>query len=169
MATFDVNGDLDNIQEAVLLPNDDYAVIITQDPVREPNKVMREEGADADKAGYNIILRTRVYDPEVPEAHGRMFTIYLPLPNDTDEGKYTPQGQAAKDSKLDRIKNAAGAFSGDGSGTVVNFEAGMMAVAKVIQKVDRNDSSKKVNEINAFAGLTEYEGPRPESVMDAFS
>lgn len=174
MATFNLGGDVDRIQEPTLLPNDKYAVIISQEPEIQPNKTLRDKGAEADGAGHNIILRTRIYLPDVPEFHGRqMNNIYLPMVKDGDDAKYNMRGMTLKDAKLERIAEVVNGFGGEVNGDTITISKYMMAVGNVIQK--KNETTGKMeNELQVFASRGEapfkpYDGPRPEDYENLFS
>lgn len=173
MTTFELNGNVDEIQEPVLLVNDKYALIISQEPEIQPNKKMRDEGADAEGAGHNIILRTRVYLPENPEFHGRqMNNIYLPVVKDGDDAKYNARGMTLKDAKLERIAEVVEGFGGSVDGDSVTISKYMMAVGTVIQK--KNDTTSKMeNELQVFGqsgkpAFEPYDGPRPDDYENLF-
>lgn len=173
MATFNVGGNIDDVQEPELLPNDQYALIITQEPEMRENKALRENGADDPKAGHNIVLFTRVYDPDNPKYHGRSLNpIYLPLPKDGDDEKYNNRGMTIKDAKLERIAAVVEAFGGSVDGDTVTVTKFMMAIGNVSQVKDAE--GKMVNELQVFGrngkpAFTAYEGPRPEDMETVFS
>jgi len=173
VATFNLGGDVDNIQEPVLLPNDKYALIIYAEPERLPNKTLRDNGEDADGAGYNIVIRTKVYLPDTPEFHGRqMNTIYLPMVKDGDDEKYNNRGMTIKDAKLERCAEVVNGFGGTVMGDTVTISKGMMAVGTIIQK--KNDLTGKMeNELQVFGSqgnppFTPYEGERPRDLENLF-
>jgi len=173
VATFNLGGDVDNIQEPVLLPNDKYAVIIYAEPEIQPNKALREKGADAEGAGHNIILRTKVYLPESPEFNGRqMNNIYLPMVKDGDDEKYNARGMTIKDHKLERIAEVVEGFGGEVMGDSVTVSKGLMAVGMIIQK--KNDTTGKMeNELQVFGSqgnppFVPYEGERSTDLENLF-
>jgi len=149
MATFDLGMDVDDVQEAQLLPEDWYNCEVVTDPEQQPNKAMKGGGPDADKAGFNIVLRLRVVD-SLPEYNGRQFTMWLPLPNDSDDGVFAG-GQPARDSKVARIAGVASALSGESvKGSEATIVEGMRARFLITQKIDNRDGQTLRNELAPF-------------------
>lgn len=173
MATFDLGGNIDEVQEPELLPNDKYALIITQEPERRPNKALNDNGPDDPKAGYNVVLFTRVYDPENPVYHGRsMNPVYLPMPKDGDDEKYNNRGMTVKDAKMERVAEVVTAFGGSVDGDTFTITKYGMAIGNVIQK--KGDDGKMINELLPFGrngnpAFEAYGGPRPEDFESVFS
>jgi len=159
MPTFDLGMEVDDLQEAQLLPVDWYTLKIVADkegnpPYREANKAMKEDPQD-EKAGYNLVINLRVEEPDIPEFDNRPFRIWLPLPSANDEGKYTPMGQLMADSKAERIFDFAKAFSGkEADGSLVSLNVGMKAQLYITQEISAMGSMKGqlINSIDTFAG-----------------
>lgn len=173
MSTFTLDGSIDDVQKPELLPNDKYALVITQEPEMRENKALRDNGADDPKAGHNIVLFTRVYDPDNPKYHGRsMNPIYLPVPKAGDDEKYNNRGMTIKDAKLERIGSIVGAFGGSVDGDQVTVTKYMMGIGNVTQTKDQEGNL--VNELQVFGrngspAFEEYTGPRPEDMEAVFS
>lgn len=154
--TFDLGIEVDDIQEAQLLPTDWYTFELADLPKKMPNKAMKK-GPGEEGAGYNLVLKLKTYCPDQPEFNGRSFgdgNIYLPFPNDDDDGRFTPQGQPLKDSKAERIFEFATRY-GATSGSQGTFRKGALAKLYVIQTISDFGASKGqvVNQIDTFAGV----------------
>ena len=150
MPVFSTGKNFDDIQEAVLMPEDWYLMEITKDPEQLPNKVMKESGADAEKAGFNIVVKMKSIS-EDPEHNGRPFTIWLSLPNPTDEGEFVG-GQPKEDWKLEQIAKVTAAFNGieewkTMEGDEVRLDKGMRAKFYVSQAVGLDGQTMR-NEIS---------------------
>lgn len=156
MPTFELTKEASEIQEAVLLPEDWYPFEITEDPKMEANKVLKNEGSDAPKAGYNLVIKLACLD-ETPEFHRRSFMVWLPFPNEGDKGNYTPMGQTMEDSKIERIVEFVEAFGGEIEGASFALSKGAKGKLFVIQGLDQA-GVKIVNSINSFAGAHPMDG-----------
>lgn len=155
MATFNVGVGKDDIQEAILLPEDWYQVEIFKEPHEAKNKAWNDAGERLsleaakninEKAGSNIVVPVRVIS-DVPEYHGRMLTKWLPLPNSFDEGQYTNRGQHVPDAKAEVIYKWAEAFGGNIEGSEASLSEGQKAYVYVIQDTDQS-GEEKVNAIS---------------------
>jgi len=156
MPVFDTGKDLDDIQEPELLPEEWYSMEIIDEPERAMNKKMKEGGADAEGAGYNIVLKLEVIYPDAPQYNGRKFTLWLSMPVEGDEDRFTAAGQTIEDFKLDQIKKVAQGFAGkEISGSEVEFNKGMKADFYVKQGIAGGGARKgqPQNEIDTFAGV----------------
>lgn len=150
MAIFSLDKNFEDVQEAQLLPEDWYVMEILEEPQQAPNKAMKEGGPQADKAGYNIVLRLRTVS-EVPEYSGRVLTVWLSLPNDSDKGEYI-QGQSKEDWKLERIAKVAAAFKGldnwkELEGDEISLEKGMQARFYIVQTLGLDGTTAR-NEVD---------------------
>ena len=159
MAVFSVGKDFSEVQEAQLMPEDWYLMEISVEPTQEPNEAMRNLGPDAEKAGFSIMVKMKSLAEEA-EFAGRPFTIWLSLPNATDEGLFV-NGQPKVDWKLEKIAQVTAAFAGVEDwktlqGDEVELGVGMRARFYVTQGLSR-DGQRTINEIN----LMNF-APRPE-------
>lgn len=153
MAVFEQGKNVTDIQEGELLPEDWTIMEILDEPKRMENKVMKAAGADADKAGYNIVLRLGVHMPDLPEFHHREFTIWLSEPAVGDDSRYNPRdGMSIEDTKIKRNAEISSAFCNEKiTGSAIYFEKGQQAMFYIVQKMD-DSGTKLVNDINIFAG-----------------
>lgn len=161
MATFNVGIGKEDIQEPVLLEEDWYTMEITKDPYETKNKAWTDAGEDLsleeayavdEKAGKNIVLHLKIIS-DIPEAHGRTFTKWLPLPNAMDEGRYMNDGQPRADWKAAVIHKWVEAF-GSAEGADVTMNVGSKGLVYVIREKDRQ-TEKQVN------GISMNVDPRP--------
>jgi len=151
MATFNLGKDVDDIQEPELMPEDWYPFEIAEEPEQAPNNAMKEGGPEAEKAGFNIVIQLRC-DDDTPEYKGRPFWLYLPLPTEGDSSRYTPIGMTMEDSKMQRIKEFAEAFSNSKiEGSEFSLSKGMKGMLYVTQGLDQSGQNLR-NQIDAFAG-----------------
>lgn len=139
MPTFNIGKRRDDLQEAVLLPEDWYQVELAQDPTQEKNRKWKDGGENlpADEiegAGYNIKLRAVIVS-EAPEEAGRSLFKYLSMPNPSDEGQYMNDGQPKADWKAGVIFDWVDAFSGTEDGEQVSLAKGMKGMVYVVQQV----------------------------------
>jgi hypothetical protein len=144
MATFNVGVGKDDIQEAILLPEDWYKMEIFKEPTEAKNRAWTDVGESLtleaakninEKAAKNIVIHLKVIS-DVPEHNGRMLTKWLPLPNQFDEGQYTNRGQHVPDSKAEVIFKWAEAFGGTIEGSEASLSIGQKAYVYVIQDED---------------------------------
>lgn len=157
MAVFKMTKDFNDIQEPQLMPEDWYVMRVSKEPTQDPNKAMRDDGANAENAGYSIVVKLKS-EVDDPEFNGRPFTIYLSLPNATDEGIFV-NGQPKVDWKEELIAKVTAAFHGLGAdrwkelpGDEVEISEGMRAKFYVTQGVSR-DGSRMINDVNVLANL----------------
>ena len=150
MATFSMGKDVGDIQEPELLPEDWYSFEIVEEPKHAPNKAMKDGGASAEKAGYNIVVSLKCLD-ETPEFLGRPFTVWLSLPTEADKTRRTPMGQTMEDSKIQRNSEFALAFGGEVEGENISLEKGLRGMLYVTQQMDQSRQNF-MNSINIFAG-----------------
>lgn len=139
--------DLDKIQEPEVLPEDYYKFRIVEEPTVEPNKRMKEGGADAPGAGNNLILNLRVVS-ETPEHNGRPFKKWLSLPTEADKTDITAMGQTKEDFKMSMLAKIQQGFSGvSAEGNELTFEAGQEAYCYVTQGLDQS-GTRMINELD---------------------
>lgn len=151
MATFDLGKDASDVQEPELLPQEWYPFVITEDPIQEPNRKMKDGGPTADGAGFNVVVKLVCAD-ETPEYNGRPFRVWLPLPAPGDDEKYTPVGMKVSDSKIRNIDNFQFGFTGERlEGNAFALSAGMSAQLYVNQQLDQTGTTLR-NGIDNFAG-----------------
>jgi hypothetical protein len=155
MPTFDIGKDAGDIQEGKLMDEGWYEMelVVNNDgegPRQEANAAMRDEGPEAEGAGYNIVLDLMMKLPDQPEFDGRTMRCWMGLPREGDKKKFTPQGQSVEDSKLERIVQNAAAFSGEKvEGAEVSFDLGNSAMIYVDQQIPRGGGDPQ-NSINIF-------------------
>ena len=130
--TFNVGKSVDDVHDPELMPEDWYPMEIAVEPIQELNAKQKAGGPEADGAGENIVLRLRVVS-DVPEYNGRQLTKWLSLPNPSDEGKFTQQGQSFEDWKISIIAAWALAFGRKAEGEDVDFDVGGQAMVLIIQ------------------------------------
>lgn len=166
MATFNVGIGKDDIQEAVLLPEDWYTMEITREPYEDKNAAWKEVGESLpharviktnEKAGKNIVVNLKVVS-EVPEFAGRTLTKWLSLPHEFDEGKYMNNGQPKADWKAEIIHKWVEAFGGVSEGAEISLSQGQRALVYVIVgkgmdgETDENSIAMNVNPRSLTAG-----------------
>lgn len=152
MPVFSVGKDFNDVQEAQLMPEDWYVMEISAEPEQMPNKAMKVGGPDAEKAGFNIVVKLKSIS-EDPEYSGRPFTIWLSLPNATDEGEFI-NGQDKVDWKLQKIAKIAAAFNGISdwkqlTGDEINLAKGMRAKCYVTQGIGMDEQTPR-NDIDTM-------------------
>ena len=149
MPTFQLTKKISDIVEPVLLPDDWYTLRIVKQPQTKENAALREGGANAPGAGEQIVVNTRVQS-ETPDQHGRPFTLFLPLPNENDEGEFTARGQTKTDFKIDWIGQVASAFNGyEVESDEVDFEMGQEAQFYVNTRIN-DRSGEPENQVDRF-------------------
>ena len=148
MATFSFPKSVNDILEAVLLPVDWYLCRISAEPEIKENKAKREGGADADKAGDNLVLVLHTQH-ETPEFNGRRLVKYLPWPKPGDENDFPSycNGQCLLDNKMDTIAAWVDAFGGSIEGQDIELVSGLEAQVMIIQEPD-NRSGEMINSID---------------------
>lgn len=176
MATFNVGIGKDDIQEPVLLEEDWYTMEITKEPYEAKNSAWTDAGEKLsleeafsinEKAGKNIVVNLKIIS-DIPEAHGRTFTKWLPLPNAMDEGRYMNDGQPRADWKADIIHKWAAAFGAGSEGADVTLNVGAKALVYVSVEKDRQ-TEKDVNAISMNVDprpIGESGLPAGEDVLD---
>lgn len=148
MATFDLGKDLDKIVEPELMDEAWYPFEIYKEPEQAKNKIMKNDGADAEGAGYNVVVSVRCI--EESEHKGRVFTVYLPLPAKGDDQKRNPvSGMLVIDQKVKRNAEFALAFGGTVEGRSFSLAKGMIGQLPVIKQMDMS-GVKFVNGIAPF-------------------
>ena len=152
MSTFNLPKDVGDIQEPELMPEDWYPFVVSTEPKEDKNNVAKEQGEDAPGAGTNIVINLSCLS-EDPRFAGRPFTMWLPLPNPSDEGKYTRAGQKMEDWKMARIVEVASGLAGTTvGGSDVDMSEGMTAEFYINQGLDRAGKTI-VNNLDLFAGV----------------
>jgi len=152
MAVFSVGKDFSEVQEAQLMPEDWYVMEISAEPEQASNKAMKDGGPDAPKAGFNIVVKLKSLSEDA-EFSGRPFTIWLSLPNTTDEGEFI-NGQDKVDWKLEKIAKIAAAFNGIAdwkqlAGDEINLAQGMRAKCYVTQGIGMDGQTPR-NDIDTM-------------------
>ena len=148
MTVFTLPKDVDDIEEAVLLPEDFYNCVIVKEPVLKPNKKMEVGLSEEEGAGYNliIVLKTESDDPEFA---GRWFTLYFGWPTLADENKRDMRGSKISDKKMGDIIKFTLAFGGSVEGLDVILSENLRGQGYVLQEIDSR-SGTLVNSISPF-------------------
>jgi len=131
---FTVPKSFDEIKEGVIAPEGVYKFIVTKIQSL-PNKA---------GTGTNVVIDLTVTG-DSEDYNGITQSIYLPLPNPTDEGKKTRQGQLMIDWKLQNIKETVEALGGTIDGSSFNIPEDCMCKAQLAIRM--NDDGKKFNQI----------------------
>lgn len=139
MATFELGKRRDDLQAPILIAEDWYTVEISREPYESKNRKWKDGGEDRpaeeiEGAGKNIVVNMRVVS-DIPEAGGRQLTKWLALPNPSDAGRFTNDGQPMEDWKLDSIYKWVEAFQGEEEGANVSLAQGAKAQVYVIQAI----------------------------------
>ena len=134
MPEFTTNKSFDDIQEPKVAPEGVYKMMVTKCE-SAPNKA---------GTGNNIVVDLTVVD-ESEELNGITQTLYLPLPNPTDEERKTRQGQPMADWKLQNIKDNVEALGGTIDGDRFDIPDGAMCKANL--GIQMSDDGKPFNRI----------------------
>lgn len=175
MGTYNVGIGKNDIQEAVLLPEDWYVMEIVKDS-KDKNRAWKDAGEHLPileagrinkKAGENIVLKLKVIS-DIPEFNNRRLTKYLPLPNDLDTGEFTGRGIPKADDKAEVIYAWVEAFCGLVEGSEASFSPGQKALVYILQGQDlegkpTNEISMNIypKQLGAGSGLNEGSGLDP--------
>ena len=130
MTILDLTKSIDEVQEVEALIEDYYLMRISGEPTIEPNK-KKKDGVSAEEGGGDNYIIRMVVQSDRPEYHGRMFTIWLEIPNAADADRIMGNGQSQEDRKIEKVRKVAEAFNGGPleSGTkAFDFQAGMEAM-----------------------------------------
>lgn len=177
--TFRFTKPVDEIEEAVLLPEDWYEMEIIEEPSIEPNSTLREalkkNGLEYnpkippteamqeamlrliqedEKCGLNLRLILKTESPD-DEYNGRRLMLWLPWPSEPDDERYDMRGQKVADAKMSRIVEFVQAFGGTTDGEDITLSKGLKGCCYVTQQKAR-DSEEILNSIDMFAGFKEY-------------
>ena len=167
-STFQFHKPVEDMEKAVLLPEDWTDVEIKYDPESIMNKKLREALDDPENAseaeiaealesvegaGYNLHMWLVTEHPE-DRFCGHDLQIWLPFPTEKDEFEYR-KGQKVADTKMERITDFVIAFGGSVDGSKFSLAAGMKGRVLVIQK-DAYDGDGRENGIDIFSGFREY-------------
>ncbi len=139
MATFELGKRKEDLQAPILIPEDWYTVELSREPYESKNRKWKDGGEDLPAeeivgAGKNIVVNMRVVS-DIPEASGRQLTKWLALPNPSDSGRFTNDGQPIEDWKLDSIYKWVAAFQGEEEGSNVSLAQGAKAQVYVVQAI----------------------------------
>lgn len=160
MATFSLGKDPDEIVEPELMEEAWYPFEIYKEPTMDKNKVMKTEGEDADKAGYNVIVDVRCIEDS--EHRGRVFRVYLGLPAKGDDERRNPvDGRLVIDTKVERNATFALAFGGTVEGSSFTLSKGMCGMLKVVKAMDRS-GVKFINQVSIFNDPEPAARPLPD-------
>ena len=145
MATFEFNKKIGDIEKAELLPEDWYTLRLVKEPKNPvPNTKKKNGLSEAEGAGDNIVLNFRVQSDN-PKYHGRPFTKWLGVPNNTDEETFSQfTGQRKSDEKLERIALWAAALAGKeikalGASKKLSFNQGDECLVYICQESDTRE------------------------------
>lgn len=146
---------VDEVEEAVLMPEDYYVMRVILTPKLAPNKAKAKDKEDP-KAGDNWEIDVAVIS-DVPEFNGRKFRLFMAYPSTKDENEYTSRGQCAYDAKMENIIKVVQAFEGFAEGDTVTLPVGATARLPVVQKPNRQTGVME-NQVNIFGELKTTEG-----------
>ena len=138
---------IDEVAEAILLPEEWYDFVVIEDPKVAPNNAMRED-PESEKAGMNWIVTMKSQCDE-PEFSGRRFTLFFGVPKESDEENYTQDGQKISDAKMERIVEFVKNFGGDVGEDEVTLTAGARGQCYVQQKINKTSGNVE-NAIDIF-------------------
>ncbi len=161
--TFNVGKSIDEVHDPELMPEDWYPMEIAVEPVQELNNKQKAGGPEADGAGENIVLRLKVVS-DIPEYNGRQLTKWLSLPNPSDEGKFSNQGQSQEDWKISVIASWATAFGEEAEGENVDFNVGGQAMVLIIQGLAQDGTTieNKIDFNSLPRAIASEDSPFPE-------
>ena len=112
---FEIPKSIDDLTPAKIAPTGVYSFAISRTEIL-PNKAA---------TGTNLEIDLTLIDD--PQYEGVRQTLYSALPNPSDQGKMTKQGQPMTDFKLERLSERAESLGGGCVGTKVNIpEAGIV-------------------------------------------
>lgn len=100
MPQFEVPKSFDDTKPPKIAPDGVYKFIVSRCEL-QPNKA---------ESGMNLEIDLTLVDD--PTYEGIRQTLYQAMPNPTDEGKTTKQGQKLADFKLDRLKEVVTGLGG---------------------------------------------------------
>jgi hypothetical protein len=135
MSELEFGKSIDEIEAPELLPEGWYGMEVTQEPEVLPNEAYKSNPAD-EKAGHNWVVRLKTVSEE-PMYDGRRFTIWLGVPTEKDENKWTSQGQKVYDAKMQRIVQFVEAFGGITSGKQVSLRQGAKGQVYILQRINQ--------------------------------
>ncbi|MFA5036960.1 MAG: hypothetical protein WC479_07275 [Candidatus Izemoplasmatales bacterium] len=149
-ASLSFDSEVDEIEAAVLLPEDWYITQLLTAPKEEINKK---------KTGKNWVFDVRTLNDD-PVYSGRRFRVWLPLPMEADKKLYDSQGNNIYDAKKQSLASFCKAFEGQAVGKEVSVSRGSIGQIYIIQGI--NPSTHKLsNNANAFMGFK----PAPAGVI----
>ena len=152
MTTFSFKKPIEEIEEAVLLPEDWYTFKIGERGMTiQPNAAKKEGQSEEEGAGDTFAGFLFVTD-NVPEYNGRQLPLWLSWPSEADEEKWTRDGMKVYDAKMKRIVEFIQAFRGDVDGSDVSIDSGATGQAYVIQKMNRAGTDLE-NSIDIYSGF----------------
>lgn len=147
MTTLSFTKSVDDIAPPVLMEEDWYVAVLTEDPEIKPN-AKKEKGLSVeDGAGDNLVLKLMIAEGE---HQGRRFNVYLPYPSEYDMDQTDAIGMNVYDAKLERIADFAAKATGcsvDGSEITIRKNARVGVYVATGQGQDRDTI---VNSIETF-------------------
>ena len=123
--TFEFTKGFDEVKDAPSISDGVYKMALNKAPYQSSNNA---------GTGMNIILEL-VITPDEGDAAGIQLNYYLPMPNETDQGKKTRSGQSMVDWKMQRAKDVAEALGGGFKGSKLDIPDSALCKAKVVNRV----------------------------------
>lgn len=150
MAELEFGKSVDEIEEAILLPEGWRTMELMDDPKVEPNAAFKDD-PNGEKAGHNWLVHLATVD-EDPAYNGRRFTLWLGIPKEADKKEYTQSGQKVYDTKMQRIVDFVEAFGGHINGARVSINQGAKGQCYVLQQIAKggNNIGEVQNQIDIF-------------------
>lgn len=132
MPEFEMPKSFDQTEKPKIAPDGVYDFIVSRCEL-QPNR---------NENGMNLeIDLTLVNDPDY---EGIRQTIYAAMPNPTDEGRTTKQGQPMADFKMDRMKELITSLGGAIKGKKFEIPENAMVQAKVEKKMGDNGPYNRI-------------------------
>jgi len=134
MPEFTLPKSIDDIQEGVVAPDGTYKFITTRIELL-PNKA---------GTGNNIQIDLTVTGEQDEKLNGITQTLYLPMPNPSDEGKTIKTGQPMVDWKMENIKGYVEALGGTMKGDKFDIPENSMCKYNLTSQLNQ-ESGKQFN------------------------
>ena len=147
MTTFSFSKSVDDIAPPVLMEEDWYIAVLTDDPEIKPNAKKEKGLSEEDGAGDNLVLKLMIAEGE---HQGRRFNVYLPYPSEQDMERIDGIGMNVYDAKLELISDFAEKATGcsvDGSEITIRKNA---RVGVYVSTGQGRDKESIVNSIEVF-------------------
>ena len=143
MTTFEFKKPISEIEDPELLPKDWYRMRISTKPEIQEN---------SKKTGENLFLRLKTVMPDDEIFNGRELPLWLSMPTDEDEEKFTNKGMKVSDEKMKRIVQFAEASGGIVDEDTFDIAEGATVFCYVTQRMDQGGMELE-NGIDIFSGF----------------